>query len=408
MLDQVPRHVLDGYKVLDFTQYIAGPTVTRTMAQMGADIIKVEIAPGGDRTRDLPLIKNGRSGYFIQQNVGKKSLCIDLKSAAGLAIINELIPHVDVVVENFAPGVIARLGLDYETIRSINPRIVMCSVSTFGQQGPLAHLPGYDFIAQAYSGITYMIGEADGPPYFPTAALGDVRAGIPGALAIVSALLFRARPGRGQDLDISLLDAYFPCHHTAVETYSLSGGAIKPRRSGHHLSYSAPSGMFKGHNRYIIIIAGIEHQWRLLCAAMRMPELAADPRFASNEARLENVAALLAIIQDWIFSFPDDDAVIARLAEHRVPAAPVLSPDEAINHPHLRQRGTITEVRDPVVGRIELPGFPLHFSEFPNQLEVVAPTLGEHNEEILTRYLDYSPERVRALERDGTLHREPR
>ena len=153
MTSNRPTHVLDGYKVLDFTQFIAGPTVTRMMAQMGADVIKVEIAPVGDRTRVLPFYRDHRSGYFVQQNLGKRSLCIDVRNPAGLAILKELVAKVDVVVENFAPGVIARMGLDYETARSLNPRVVMCSVSTFGQQGPLAHLPGYDFIAQAYSGL---------------------------------------------------------------------------------------------------------------------------------------------------------------------------------------------------------------------------------------------------------------
>src|SRR6202171_2070022 len=188
--------------VLDCTQFIAGPTVTRMMAQMGAEVIKVEIAPDGDRTRVLPFYRDHRSGYFVQQNLGKRSLCIDVKNPAGLAILKELVAKVDVVVENFAPGVIARMGLDYETARSLNPRNVMCSVSTFGQQGPLAHLPGYDFIAQAYSGITYMIGEADGPPYFPGAALGDVSTGVHGALAVVAALLHRECSGEGQYLDI--------------------------------------------------------------------------------------------------------------------------------------------------------------------------------------------------------------
>src|SRR5579863_3153966 len=252
-----PTHVLDGYTVLDFTQFIAGPTVTRMMAQMGAEVIKVEIAPAGDRTRTLPLVRDGRSGYFVQQNIGKRSLCLDVKNPAALAILWELAAKVDVVVENFAPGVIGRMGFAYETVRALNPRIVMCSVSTFGQQGPLAHLPGYDFIAQAYAGITYMIGEADGPPYFPAAALGDISTGVHAALAIVSALLHRERTGAGQLLDIALIDAYFNCHHTAVQMYSLSDGRIKLTRSGKHLSYGAPCSIYRGRDHYIVILGGV-------------------------------------------------------------------------------------------------------------------------------------------------------
>lgn len=399
-----PRHILDGYKVLDFTQYIAGPTATRMMAGMGAEIVKLELAPAGDRTRELPYIKDGRSGYYVQQNVGKKSLCLDIKQPGAIALVKELIPKVDVLVENFAPGVIARMGFDYATVKALNPRIVMCSISTFGQSGPLAHLPGYDFIAQAYSGITSMIGEPDGPPFFPTAALGDVSTGVHAALAIVSALLYRERTGEGQLLDIALLDAYFNCHHTAVQMYSLSGGRIKLTRGGKHLSYGAPCSMYRGHEHYIVIIGGVEHQWRQLCEAMRRPDLAEDPRFRTNADRVAHTEQLYEIIQGWLTSFPSDDAIMARLNEYRVPAAPVLSAEEAINHPHLRERGTVTRMRDRLLGEIDLPGFPLKFSAFPKDLELHAPTLGEHNREILERYLAYGTEQVAELERSGALY----
>jgi crotonobetainyl-CoA:carnitine CoA-transferase CaiB-like acyl-CoA transferase len=402
-----PRHILDGYKVLDFTQYIAGPTATRMMAGMGAEIVKVEIAPAGDRTRELPLIKEGRSGYYIQQNLGKKSICVDIKKPAAIALIKELIPKVDVLVENFAPGVIARMGFDYATVKALNPAIVMCSISTFGQQGPLAHLPGYDFIAQAYSGITSMIGESDGPPFFPTAALGDVSTGVHAALAIVSALLYRERTGEGQLLDIALIDAYFNCHHTAVQMYSLSDGRIKLTRSGKHLSYGAPCSIYRGHDHYIVIIGGVQHQWLQLCQAMGRPDLAEDPRFRTNPDRVAHTEELYEIIQGWLTSFPSDDAIMARLNDYRVPSAPVLSAEEAINHPHLRQRGTVKRMHDQVLGEIDLPGFPLKFSAFPEDLELEAPTMGEHNSEILKNYLGYSSDRVEELERSGALYSKP-
>ena len=403
-----PAHVLDGYSVLDFTQFVAGPTVTRMMAQMGADVIKIEIAPGGDRTRTLPLMRDNRSGYFVQQNLGKRSVCVDVRNPAGLAIIKELVPKVDVMVENFAPGVIGRLGLDYETIRALNPKIVMCSVSTFGQQGPLAHLPGYDFIAQAYAGITYMTGEADGPPYFPAAALGDVSTGVHGALAVVAALLHRERTGEGQFLDIALLDAYFHCHQTAIQMHSLSGGAIKPARSGRHISYTAPCGIFKGREGYIFIVAGVDHQFAQLCDAVGRSELAHDDRFRTNDCRVEHLSELVSIIEGWLASMPDDAAALAKLSQHRVPAAPVLSPDEALAHPHLRERGTVATVNDAILGRFDVPGFPLHFSSFPEPAGGSAPMLGEHNRQVLTDYLGYTREQVEELERARILHREMR
>ncbi|HJU29246.1 MAG TPA: CaiB/BaiF CoA-transferase family protein, partial [Candidatus Binataceae bacterium] len=317
-----------------------------------------------------------------------------------------LVAKVDCLVENFAPGVIARMGLDYAAVKPLNPKIVMCSVSTFGQTGPLAHLPGYDFIAQAYSGITSMIGEPDGPPYFPMAAIGDVGAGVNAALAIVTALLHRERTGEGQYIDISLLDTYFSCHHTAVQMYSLSGGEIKLTRSGKHLPYGAPCSMYRGHEHYIIIIGGMEHQWRQLCQAMGRPELAEDPRFRTNAERVKRQEELFEIIQGWLTSLPSDDAIMARLNEYRVPAAPVLSVEEAINHPHMRERATVRRVRDPIVGEIEVPGFAPRFSQWPAGRELEAPTLGRDNRDILRSYLDYTDDRISPLARDGILYSE--
>lgn len=189
------KHVLDGFKALDFTQFVAGPTVTKLMAEMGAEVIKVEFAPDGDRSRGIPYVRDQRSGYFVQQNRGKMSLCVDSRNPAGKAILRDLIPKVDILVENFAPGVIARLGFDYENVRKLHPKIIMCSVSTFGQTGPLANDPGYDFIGQAYAGVTSLSGEEGGPPYPPMLAIGDVSTGVH-ALAAIACALFASRPHR--------------------------------------------------------------------------------------------------------------------------------------------------------------------------------------------------------------------
>ncbi len=399
------KHVLDGFTILDFTQVLAGPTVTRLMAEMGAEILKVELSPTGDISRALPALRDGRSAYFIQQNRGKKSLCVDAKNPQGLAILKQLIEKVDVVVENFAPGVIGRLGLDYETVKQINPRVVMCSISAFGQTGPLSKLPGYDYVAQAYSGITSMIGEPDGPPYFPLPGIGDVSTGVHATAAINAALLYRERTGKGQHLDIALLDAYFHCHELNVQLYSSSNGAIKPTRSGTHHFALCPGGLFKGHDTYIFVLA-LDHQWPAVCQAIGRPELAKDPHYADNAARVERIPEVVKIIEDWIASMPSDDAALRALEAARVPVAPVLSVEQAINHPHLQERGTVRTVTDRAFGEFQIPGMPLRFSEFPDNLPLEAPFLGEHNEEILTAYLDYTSEQVQALEQDGVLKRE--
>jgi len=396
------RHVLDGYKVLDFTRYVAGPTATLMMAEMGAEVIKVEPAPGGVPSRRFPIARNGRSGYFVQHNRGKQSLCIDARTPDGKTILCDLIPKVDVVVENFAPGVIGRLGLGYEVVSALNPRAIMCSVSSFGQKGPLSALTGYDWSGAAYGGVAHMIGEPDGPPLVPQVALGDVSTGVHAMGAIVCALLARERTGKGQYLDIALLDTYFHHHEADVQMASLSGGEFKPKRSGRHSFYVAPAGIFKAREGYIIVFAFEDHHWAALCDLVGRPELTRDSRLANSAARVKNLDEVIRVIEGWFASMPSDEAALAALRERRIPHAPVLTVDEAMRHPHLRERGTIRRVRDRLLGELELPGFALRFSDYP-PLELEAPLLGEHNEAILTGYLGYAAARVRELERRGVL-----
>src|SRR6516225_11621896 len=273
---RAPRHLLDGYKVLDFTHFIAGPTATRLMAGMGAEVVKVELAPKGDQAREIQFIRNKRSAYFIQQNRGKQSLCLDMKKPAAVELIKQLIPQFDVMVENFAPGIISSMGLDYQTVSAINPRIIMCSISALGQTGPLAHDPGFDFIGQAYAGITSLIGEEEGPPYMPMVAIGDVSAGAHAMGAIACALLHRERTGQGQYIDVSLLDTYFHCQTIGVQLYSASQGAREMKASGLHHSLACPAGVFKGQKRWIIILAMTDKQWVNLCEAIGRSDLVAD------------------------------------------------------------------------------------------------------------------------------------
>ena len=402
------KPLLDGYKVIDFTQVLAGPTTTRYMAEMGAEVIKVEIAPNGDISRQVPFLRDGRSGYYVQQNRGKKSLCLDPKHPAGAAIIKELIPEFDVLVENFAPGVIGRLGFDYQVVKTLNPRIIMCSISTFGQNGPLATRPGYDFIGCAYSGVLSMIGEPDRLPVLPQVGVGDISTGVHGLTAILAALLHRERTGEGQFVETSLLDCYFSYNDMTVHTASLSRGAILPRRSGSHHFGVAPLGVFTGKSCPILIMASTEHQFAYLCRAMGKPELPSDPRFKSNADRMAHVEELKRLIQEWFDSMPGDDEIFRLFDEYRVPYAPVLTVEQAIAHPHLRDNEIVRTVDDRFLGEFDVPGFPLRFSQCARHPQLDAPTLGEHNRSILTDYLGYSSERIEALERDGVLHKGPR
>jgi crotonobetainyl-CoA:carnitine CoA-transferase CaiB-like acyl-CoA transferase len=402
------KHVLEGFKALDFTQFVAGPTVTKLMAEMGAEVIKVEFAPDGDRSRIMPYVKNQRSGYFVQQNRGKLSLCVDIRNPAAKAVLRELVTKVDVMVENFAPGVIVRMGSGYEEVRKLNPKLVMCSVSTFGQSGPLANDPGYDFIGQAYAGVTWLSGREGEPHYPPMLAVGDVSTGVHALAAVACALLHRDRTGEGQFIDISLLDSYFNYHDWAVQQVSASGGSLKPARSGQHYPNLAPAGMFKARSGYIFIFAWLDHHWVKLCAIMGCAERAQDSRYASLAARVERRAETTSIIERWLASMPSDEAAVSALRTARIPSAPVLSVEEAMQHPHLRERRTVRTVHDRLLGEFQIPGFSLRFSAFPGELELEAPLLGEHNEQILSDYLGYSRDQIGRLTRDGALHSAPR
>lgn len=397
------RHVLDGVTVLDFTQFIAGPACTRLMAEMGAEIIKIELAPNGDLCRVLPEIREGRSAYFVQHNQGKKSVCLDLRRPEALTIVKGLVAQADVVIENFSPGAMERLGLGWDVVHGINPSAIMCSISAFGQSGPLRDLPGFDYIAQAVAGVTSMIGDPDAAPPIVGLAVGDMGTAISALAAINAALFHRERTGaEGQFLDISLLDFYFHCHELNVQSWSMTQGETLPMRNGNHHPLVAPLGVFRAAQGFIVIVA-LGDQWLRLCRAMDREDLASDPRFSEGAARLENRNALASIIEDWLQGFDSDRAALDRLEAARVPVAPVLTVADAAQHPHLAERGTVREINDRGVGRFSIPGMPLRFSDFPDSLELQAPFMGEHNEEVLSEKLDLQSAEISDLTSSGVL-----
>ena len=401
-MPQAMEHVLSDLRVLDLTRALAGPSCTRMLAEMGAEVIKIEPAPNGDMIRRISVFGNNRSLYFVQQNRGKKSLCVNLRDPRGLALVAELAPKVDVVVENFKPGVIAGMGLGYERLQELKPGIILCSISALGQSGPLADKPGYDYIAQAYSGVTSMIGEPDDAPYIPLVGMGDVSTGVHAALAILAALRYRDRTGAGQHLDIALLDVYYHYHEANVHTYSGSGEAIKPTRAGRHMTYACPAGVFRGKGGYLVIMA-LLHHWPDLCQAIGRPELASNPDYETDAKRLQHRDEIVKMMEDWLQTFPDVASAVAHLERYQVPVAPVLSVAETVHHPHHRQRGTVRTVHDPLHGDFDMPGMPLKFSRFPQDLPLQAATLGQHNQEILTTYLGRSPEEAQRLRAEGVV-----
>ncbi len=393
--------ILEGIRVLDFTQYLAGPTVTRLMAEMGAEIIKIEHAPSGDPSRGLPFMKDGRSGYFVQQNRGKQSVCLDLSKPESKEILTDLVKSVDVLVENYGPGVMERRGLDYAGASKLNPRLIMASISAFGRVSPLSHRTGYDWIAQAYAGFMHVTGPKGGKPHPVGVGMADVGSGVHAFSAIGYALFHRERTGRGQYLDISMVDALFHMHEVNVQSISLGNG-WKPGRVGTNHELVAPIGVFKGPEGYIVIMA-LQLQWPNLCKAMQRPDLEHDPRFAQPAPRAKNQDELNPQIEAWLATFDTDDAALARLEEFRVPSAPVISPFDAPKYEYFEKRGTLRTVKDPILGDFVIPGFPLRFSEQPEFPELTAPLLGEHNQRVLEEVLGYSGDKIAALATSGVL-----
>jgi crotonobetainyl-CoA:carnitine CoA-transferase CaiB-like acyl-CoA transferase len=401
------KGIFEGIRVLDLTNAVSGPTLTRQMAEMGADVIKVELPPTGDLGRSIPTIRGGRSGFFVQQNLGKRSLFLDVKSPAGGELLEALVSQVDVLVENFSPGVIGRFGLDWQRVSAMNPRLVMCSISAFGQEGPLRDQPGYDAIAQAYSGVMSMNGEAGSTPALMGLSPGDVLTGVQGLAGVTAALYHRERTGEGQYVEVSLLDCYMNCHELNIEMWSASDGATEPTRSGSLHPFVPAYGVFRTADGDVMIGVGNDRQWAQLCRAMGQEGWANDARYATVVERVARRDEVNGLVAAWAAAQPDRDAALARLQAERVPAAPVLSVAEAASHPHMRARATVRTVHDELMGELDVPGVPLRFSSFPDAPQFRAASLGAHNHDVVCGLLGWSEERYQSLVDTGVLLHTP-
>jgi CoA:oxalate CoA-transferase len=283
----------------------------------------------------------------------------------------------------------------------------MCSISMAGQTGPLSYKAGYDFIGQAYAGVTDGIGQLDGPPAMTTMAIGDVSTGVASAMAIGFALLHRERTGEGQYLDASLLDTYFHMHEKTVPMVSLRGDKFRPTRSGSLHPDGGPTGAFHYRDGQYVFLTVPPHQWPQLVRAMGMPELASDPRFRSARGRRDNKEQLRDVIEKWLSGFATRDDAIAVLDKERVPCAPMLSVNESIKHPHLNERQTVRWVSDPILGKIAIPAVPVKFSAWPDRIDVHASRLGQDNERVLRQLLKMDDAKIAKLYEEGILVRDP-
>ena len=396
---------LRGIRVIDYSHFLAGPYLSRCLAAMGAEVIKVERPTRGDAGRAHPYFIGGHSGYFLQQNMGKRGLCVNVRDPRGLELMHRLVDGADVFVENYRPGALERLGLGYASLAERNPRLVYCSISAYGHSGPDADNPGFGLIAEAKSGAMAMIGvPGEAPPLFRI-ALADMYTGIHGVAAVNAALLGRVTSGRGQHIDLALYDCMVSIHEYAVQCYTLSGGEEIPVQTGHDLPESTVYGVFPGRDGYLVITAQVDATWLRLARLIGGDALAADARFHGPEGRNTHREEILATIRAWTTAQPSVRACLDALDTAGVPCAKVQRIDEVLADPQIRARGMTIEQDHPSLGRIRMPNLPFRFSGYEPPVPPVAPLIGQHNRDVAAS-LGYSGEEIEALTATGVLYEE--
>ena len=376
-----------GLKVVELARILAGPWIGQTLADLGADVVKVE-APEGDDTRRWgpPFVRNadgseGDAAYFHACNRGKRSVVADLHCQAGRALVRDLATDADVFIENFKVGGLAKYGLDYTTLHALNPRLIYCSVTGFGQDGPYAQRAGYDAMIQAMSGIMSLTGEADGGPQKIGVAFADLFAAQHGTIAIQAALLQRERSGRGQHIDIALLDSMVGMLANQAMNYLVSG--TSPTRMGTAHPNIVPYQAFATHDGALMLAVGNDAQFSRLCDVLKTPQLANAPRFAGNADRVRHRDVLVPLLAD-AFARQSRDAVLATLEQQGVPAGPINTVAEVFNDPQLRHRGLRLELDAVELADGRIPGVrtPIRFSESTLRLDRASPRLGAHTQDV--------------------------
>jgi len=389
----LPTGPLAGLRIVDFTRVLSGPFCTALLADLGAEVIKVE-PPQGDDYRAIGPMRNGESALFNVMNRNKHSVVLDLKLPDAQALARELCATADVVVENFRPGVAEKLGMGYEAVRAINPRVVYASISGFGQTGPAAHRPAYDIVLQAMSGLMEATGSPDGPPTLVGEAVSDVVSGLFASWGVLAALLGRERNGQGTHVDVAMLDATLAFTATSVSRFLFTGH--NPVRVGNRHPLSAPFGVYAAADGHCVIAVLNNKLFAQLSAVIGQPALADDPRFASDELRSQNEPALRAAIEAWSGALTVDQ-VVQHLEAAAVPAAPIWNVEQALNSPQSQHRGVLQAVDDPQLPGLRLPSQPLQFSAYERAAVQRAPRLGEHTDVTLQRVLGLAADKVAEL-----------
>jgi len=391
---------LSGIKVVELAQIMAGPTCGMLLADMGADVIKVEKLPGGDDTRSYtePSI-NGESAAFMILNRNKRGIAVNLKTPGGLEVVKKLLAHADVVTENYRKGTLEKLGLGYDVLQALNPRLIYCAVSGYGRTGPYADKGGFDLIAQGFAGIMSITGEPGGHPAKSGTSIADINAGILAALGIVSALVARSTTGKGQMVETSLMEAAIQQTYWQAAIYFASGKNPQPTGSAHILT--APYQAFPTQDGWINVGGAHQSNWERIVKVIGRPELAQDPRFLTNGDRMKNLAALTPLIAQPLKARPSAEW-IREFEAAGVPVGPVNKIGDMLADKQVRARDMVVEVDHARAGRVKALGHPIKFSDTRGEVKRAAPLLGQHTREVLGE-LGYSAARIDELVGEGAV-----
>ena len=393
--------LFEGVRVLDLSRMLAGPYGSMLLADMGAEVLKIEEPGAGDPMRAMgpPFLPGGESAYFLAINRNKKSLALDLAKSAGRDVFLDLVAQADVVWENFRPGVMPRLGLGYDALAALNPRIVMCSLSAYGQEGPYRDWPAFDLALQAMGGAMSITGEAGGRPVRMGLPMGDLAGGLFGALSVAGALLRRTRTGRGAHVDLSLLDCQVSLLSYLAQYFWTDG--VVPRPMGSEHTSVVPYGTLATRDGHLIV-AVFERFWPNFCCAAGHPEWTSDPRFAANGDRVANRASLMSLLERAFAARTTDDW-LERLHAEGVPAAPIQTVDRVLSDPQVRHREMVVEVEHERLGRLPTLGTPIKVDDVAGVAPAPPPRLGQHTDEVLGTLLKYPGGRIDALRREGAI-----
>jgi crotonobetainyl-CoA:carnitine CoA-transferase CaiB-like acyl-CoA transferase len=400
-MSEANKGALGGIRVLDLTRVLAGPYCTMFLGDLGAEVVKVEQPDVGDDTRGWgPPFAGGESAYFLCTNRNKKSLTVDLKSADGIALMKQLAGQADVLIENFRPGAMDRLGLGEKELRAKNPKLVYASLSGFGADGPMADIPGYDLIVQAWGGLMSITGTNESGPLKVGVAIIDLVAGLMLGKAIVAALYAREKIGVGQKIDTSLLEAEVATLINAGSNYLIAGTV--PGRWGNAHPTIVPYQSFQTADSFIVLGAASESIWKRLCPALKRAELTDDPRFANNADRVANRQELIPILSK-IFMTQTTEHWVAALNQANVPCAAVQTIDQVFTAPQVLHRNMLVEVDHPTAGKVRMAGIPVKFSATPASVRLPPPLLGEHNDDVLSSWLGMKSEAIDQLKKKSVI-----